>query len=284
VRSFWLSRADAVSSADALARSDYTLDVREEPETLALTLCDNEIVSAVSFHNFPLSPPLLHLDRPEMLLRMFDLLLEFPFHFDKHVTEEQNARQLIDQHLTSLPHATHGPHAPVPLFILLRDLRVVIDMDEAVEDMLEQAKEGLERRQIVGHAALEQRAHWEAVVERGGFLVWAEWKALAHRALKYDHKLKAWIDRFDSSLERFDLLLLNEDVALAQARLELSLEKVSPRHPFAFERTVGETLEEGLRDHNVANWKAAHHYLKVRWLALAPPPPPPPSSCETTQN
>ncbi|BGP47521.1 hypothetical protein JCM10450v2_003376 [Rhodotorula kratochvilovae] len=216
----------------------------------------------------PLPLPLSILSRPLILLRIFDLLLAVPFR--RGMTP--SAEQVVAQHLTTLPLTTRAPDAPVPLAILLRDLRVLFECDEEIERRYENPHAGVAHERISTLDTVRKRAAREEAAREGEwFLDDGEWE-LAARDARECMEFTMWITRVRAEGVKMTLFLEEPEVARAHARMEHGWAR--EERLAGFERMVGGSAEEEeaaaieqLARRNVRVWRKAlgwfHHFLET---------------------
>ncbi|BGP39424.1 hypothetical protein JCM10450v2_003377 [Rhodotorula kratochvilovae] len=228
----------------------FAYDVREMHPTLAQAVHQN-LHECHTLGSRRLALPLYVAARPNVLLRIFDLLFEVPF----AAGYGQDHTRLIRQHLTELPASTRAPFAPVPLAVLLRDLRIFFECDDEVERRLDPLHAREERRaRVATLETIQAREARAAAAEQAEY--WLErdaWEALAHEAVKVPG-IGAWVVQVQNGWkQKLDLFLEHEDVAHAQAAMEQSWDRVDN---LAFTRRVGRRHSE--------DWRMTVELLKER--------------------
>ncbi|GAA5821686.1 hypothetical protein JCM3770_004768 [Rhodotorula araucariae] len=181
---------------------------------------------------------------PELvLLRIFDILIEFM----KHVHDSEPFSDVIRIHLTNFTLvSTASPHPPVPLAVVLRDLRVFFDINDEVER---------------AHGGLMD--HMTAGPGRKHFFDPKRWKRAAEMACRR-FGFSTWILDVVRVKERLKRLLRSGEVADAHAQMELGWARLTHDQSSPFQ---GATTEDSERVRQLAKKnKEAWKYTVALWL------------------
>lgn len=205
--------------------------------------------------------PILLLDRPVILLRILDQIIDTNVHCTTHTDTPC-------RHVTCLIHEfLSNPFPPIlpydnPLSVLLRDLRILFEMDQEVADRqrLRPSHRELSVALVTGDTPLDVPPE-----DRGRFLDPRAWQELAREAHGHESG-PDWVDAVvgeeghgGSRRDLLRLILSTPAVAAAQAGVELRWEH--PSSPL-------KTQVRDLTERNESAWRKALAWFEVRrWLA-----------------
>lgn len=248
-----------------LHRSEVEFAVQEAWDSFAFHIVDSFLtLNAVPGHGaLPSGDPLHFLPRPCTLFRLFDLLYSTNVLCTYRDGACRHPECLVERHLTRLP-STLTPHSPVLVFVLLRDLRILFEIDDEVEQRIDDSDGRRTQERVVTLASLAAHEHDASLIaEDEYFLTRDDWHALAVRA-RGSPLAPSWLHTVHrvGAGHMLELLLRHPAVAAAQAKLELSLQTA---RPLAFTRSLnGPTPEEALAKRNAHAWTKAMEWFNVR--------------------
>ncbi|TNY22976.1 hypothetical protein DMC30DRAFT_390712 [Rhodotorula diobovata] len=217
--------------------------------------------------------PILLLDRPVILLRILDQIIDTNVHCTTHTDTPC-------RHVTCLIHEfLSNPFPPIlpydnPLPVLLRDLRILFEMDQEVADRqrLRPSHRELSVALVTGDTPLDVPPE-----DRGRFLDPRAWQELAREAHGHESG-PDWVDAVvgeeghgGSRRDLLRLILSTPAVAAAQAGVELRWEH--PSSPL-------KTQVRDLTERNESAWRKALAWFEDFLRIAAPSVPASPVSEE----